>query len=142
MIGFTDKEGIWRANQLLPDGTERSLKTWQDFVSNFTTVAPWSLGLFGNQCRNPDEIVKRLKRFYDLNDLKADEPVTDEVAHNIIDLLSDSMFSYAIEEAAKLRAKHKDLETYYYYYTFSGSHSLANLDLEDKIRRPPLKPLR
>ena len=108
-IGFTDKEGIWRANQLLPDGSERSISTWADFVSNFTTVAPYAFGLFGNQCKNPDLIVTKLKEFYNLNNLDLKSEVTDEIAHNIIDVLSDTMFSYAIDTAAKMRAKFKDL---------------------------------
>lgn len=142
MIGFTDKEGIWRASQLLPDGSERSISTWKDFVANFTQVAPWAFGLFGNQCRNSDAIVEKLKAFYGLDGLSPDEPVTDDIAHAVIDVLSDTMFSYAIDEAAKMRAKHQNLDTYYHYFTFPGSHSMANVDLEGKIRRPPLLPLR
>ena len=142
MIGFTDKEGIWRANQLLPDGSERSINTWKDFVTNLTTVAPLAFGLFGNQCKNPDAIVEKLKAFYDLGDLNPNEPVTENLAHNLIDVLSDSMFNYAIDETVKMRAKHQHLQTYYHYFTFSGSHTLANLDLEDRCRQPPLLALR
>ena len=141
-IGFTDKEGIWRANQLLPDNTERSTSTWKDFVTNFTTVAPYAFGLFGNQCKNPDAMVEKLQKFYNLDNLDANAEVTDKVAHNVIDVLSDTMFNYAIDTAAKMRAKHKHLDTYYHYYTFSGTHSLANLALDESIRRPPLAPLR
>ncbi len=141
MMGFTDKEGIWRANQLLPDGTERSIRTWRDFAANFTQVAPWALGLFGNQCKNPEEMVKKIQAFYGLQNLNQDDPVTEDLAHKIIDVLSDSMFSYAIDETVRLTAKKKK-NIYYHYYTFSGAHSLANLALDDSIRRPPIKALR
>jgi hypothetical protein len=78
-----------------------------------------------------------------LDEIDPEAPVTDEVAHNIIDVLSDTMFNYAVDEAAQMRAKHKHLDTYYHYFTFSGSHTLANLGIEPgSIRRPPLMPLR
>ena len=54
----------------------------------------------------------------------------------------DSPFSYAVDEAAKLRASHNHLDTYYHYFTFPGSHSLANLDLDGSVRKQPLMPLR
>jgi hypothetical protein len=92
MIGFSDKEGIWKANEILPDGSEKSLNIWKDFASNFTQLAPWALGLFGNQCKNPDKIVEKLKSFYNLNDITPDMPISDEFVHNLIDVLSDSMF--------------------------------------------------
>ena len=89
--------GIWRANQILPaDGSSRSMDAWKDFVTNFTDVAPLAFGLFGNQCKNPQSMVEKIKEFYHLNDLKLDDPVTDEIAHNVIDVLSDTMFNYAI----------------------------------------------
>ena len=105
------------------------------------SIAPYAFGLFGNQCKNPDAIVEKLKKFYNL-DLDPEAPVTDEIAHNVIDVLSDTMFNYAVDEAARMRAKHRDLDTYFHYFTFSGTHSLANLALDDTIRRPPLLPLR
>ena len=134
--------GIWRANQLLPDGSERSKNTWKDFLKNFDDIAPYAFGLFGNQCKNPEHFVEKLKKFYNLDNLNPDDPVSDEVAHNIIDVFSDTMFNYGIDQAAKMRAKHKHLTTYYHYFTFSGSHTLANFDLEEEVRRPPLLPLR
>ena len=89
--------GIWRANQILPsDGTSRSMEVWKDFVTNFTDLAPLAFGLFGNQCKNPQSMVGKIQEFYHLNDLNPDDPVTDEVAHNVIDVLSDTMFNYAI----------------------------------------------
>ena len=142
MIGFSDKEGIWRANQILPDGSEKSLETWKAFAANFTQIAPWAFGLFGNQCKNPEKIVEKLKTFYNLKDLHPEMPLSDEMIHNLIDVLSDSMFTYPVDEAAKLRASHKHFETYYHYVTFSGSHTLANLALDGSYRRPPLMPLR
>ena len=134
--------GIWRANQILPDGSDRSIATWKDFVTNYTEVAPLAFGLFGNQCKNPENLVNKLNKFYNLENLNQDESVTDEIAHNIIDVLSDTMFNYPIDKAAKMRAEHKHLKTYYHYFTYSGSHTLANFDLDSKIRRPPLLPLR
>lgn len=49
---------------------------------------------------------------------------------------------FYLDQAAKMRAKHTHLKTYYHYYTNSGSHTLANFDLDGKIRRPTLMPLR
>ena len=94
--------GIWRANQILPsDGTSRSMEVWKDFVTNFTDVAPLAFGLFGNQCKNPQSMVGKIQEFYNLNDLNPDDPVTDGVAHNVIDVLSDTMFNYAIGKLKK-----------------------------------------
>ena len=106
--------GIWRANQILPDGSDRSIATWKDFVTNYTEVAPLAFGLFGNQCKNPENLVNKLNKFYNLENLNQDESVTDEIAHNIIDVLSDTMFNYPIDKAAKMRAEHKHLKTYYH----------------------------
>merc|ERR1712062_444043 len=106
------------------------------------TVAPYAFGLFGNQCKNPEAMVEKLQKFYNLDNLDANAKVTDKVAHNVIDVLSDTMFNYAIDTAAKMRAKHKHLKTYYHYYTNSGSPTLANFDLDGKIRKPTLMPLR
>lgn len=142
MIGFTDKEGIWRANQILPDGSARAKNNYKDFMANFSEVAPLALGLFGNQCQNPEDVMQKLKTFYNLDKVHPDDPVTEEIAHNLIDILSDSMFTFAIDEAAKMRAKHKDLKTYFHYFIFSGSHTLANLGLDESIRSPPIKALR
>ena len=72
------------------------MEVWKDFVTNFTDVAPLAFGLFGNQCKNPQSMVGKIQEFYQLNDLNPDDPVTDEVAHNVIDVLSDTMFNYAI----------------------------------------------
>lgn len=142
MIGFTDKEGIWRANQILPDDSDASKVTWKDFAANITKVAPLALGLFGGQTKNPDEVTQKVLEFYGLDRLNEHDQVTDEVAHKVIDVLSDSMFSYAVDKAAQMRAEHKHLTTYYHYFTFSGTHSLANLAIDHSIRRPPLVPLR
>ncbi len=140
MIGFTDKEGIWRANQLLPDGTGRSRSTWHDFLANFDKLAPMAFGVFEGQTRNPGFVATKIKEYYNLDKL-TDEDVTDEMADNLIDALSDSMFSYAIDESAKMRSKLKNMNTYYHYFTYSGEHTLANLGIDHNIRRPPLKPL-
>ena len=72
------------------------MEVWKDFVTNFTDVAPLAFGLFGNQCKNPQSMVGKIQEFYNLNDLNPDDPVTDGVAHNVIDVLSDTMFNYAI----------------------------------------------
>ena len=32
MTGYTDKEGIWRANQLIPDGSDANTEAWADFL--------------------------------------------------------------------------------------------------------------
>ena len=41
-------------------------------------------------------MVEKIQEFYHLSDLNPDDPVTDEVAHNVIDVLSDTMFNYPI----------------------------------------------
>lgn len=142
MFGYADKEGAWRANHLFPDGSEVAENTYQDFIANFSKVAPLSLGLFGNQCKNPELVLKKLEKFYKLDGINAVGTLTDEMVINIIDILSDSMFNYAIDEAAKLRAQHKELHTYYYYFKYPGAHTLTNLAIDESIRRPPLRPLR
>ena len=110
--------GIWRANQILPsDGTSRSMEVWKDFVTNFTDVAPLAFGLFGNQCKNPQSMVGKIQEFYNLNDLNPDDPVTDGVAHNLIDVLSDTMFNYAIGKKTCNFTKKNFQDNLYYYFT-------------------------
>ena len=53
-------------------------------------------------------------------------------------VLSDSMFIYAIDEAVKLRAAHKDSigPTYFYVNTYPGKMTLANMAHDGSYRRP------
>ena len=53
-------------------------------------------------------------------------------------VLADSMFIYAIDEAVKLRAAHKDSigPTYFYVNTYPGKMTLANMAHDGSYRRP------
>lgn len=141
MIGFTDKEGIWRGNMVLPNGGENSV-AWREFVADFYSIGAMAFGLHGGQTKDAGEIMDRLKEFYNLNDLHEDQ-LTDDKINNVIDVMSDSMFIYAIDETAKLRASHsKEVqETYYYMLSYASEHTLANLANDGTIRRPIHKPL-
>ena len=69
--------------------------------------------------------------------------LTEEKVSNFVDVMSDSMFIYPIDEALKLRAKHKDtMSTYFYMLTFPGFPTLANMANDGSYRRPSWKALR
>jgi len=71
------------------------------------------------------------------------EAFTDEKLENVIDVLSDSMFNYAIDETARLRASHQEAgPTYYYYLSYSSKHTLARFSNNGTVRDQPRAPLR
>lgn len=138
MIGYTDKEGIWRANQMLPSDTENTV-VWQDFVENYEKVAPLAYGFVDGQTEDVVAVNNRLTEFYQLKDLQT---LDDSKVHAFIDVQTDSMFNYAIDETVKLRSKHKNMNTYFYMLTYPGQHTLANFANDGSVRRPALAPLK
>ena len=46
MTGYTDKEGIWRANQLIPDGSDANTEAWADFLHRSGNYLDFSFWLF------------------------------------------------------------------------------------------------
>ena len=46
MTGYTDKEGIWRANQLIPDGSDANTEAWADFLHRSRKYLDFSYWLF------------------------------------------------------------------------------------------------
>ena len=69
--------------------------------------------------------------------------LTEEKVSNFVDVMSDTMFIYPIDEAVKLRARHKDtMHTYFYMLTFPGFHTLANHANDDSYRRPTWEALK
>ena len=69
MMGYTDKEGIWRANQLLPDGSDINSHAWADFLHNYETVAPMAFGLLDAQVGNSDlrSVMEKISESYKLD---------------------------------------------------------------------------
>ena len=47
MTGYAKKEGIWRANYVLPDVEDAPI--WKDFVASIPRVAPMALGIHNNE---------------------------------------------------------------------------------------------
>ena len=138
MLGYTDKEGIWRANNMLPSD-ENNVKVWKDFVKQYKTVGPLAYGLFDGHTEDAALIKEKLDDFYGLHDL---EDLDDSKVHAFIDVQTDSMFNYAIDETIKLRSRHKHMETYYHLITFPGTHTIANFANDGSVRRPQLEPLK
>ena len=140
MQGYTDQEGIWRANQMLPDAHNGPV--WADFVENYDKVAPLAYGFIDGTTQDPKELTKRVTEYYKLNVDMREAHLTDEKVQNFIDVLTDSMFNYAIDETVKLRSRHKNMETYFYLFTFPGYITLANKANDDSFRRPAFEPLK
>ena len=138
MIGYSDKEGIWRANNMLPSDNN-NIKVWKDFVDNYETVAPLAYGFIDGQTADVASVNKKLTEFYKLNEL---DKIDDSKVHAFIDVQTDSMFNYAIDETIKLRSEHKSMDTYFYMITFPGTHTLANFANDGSVRRPGLEPLK
>ena len=138
VLGFADKEGIWRANNLLPSDQSNN-PVWKDFVDKYNTAAPLAYGLINGHTDDAEAINEKLKDFYGLKDL---QNLDDSKVHGFIDAQTDSMFNYAIDETVKLRSRHENVNTYYFMYTFPGTHTLANLDNNGSLRRPELEPLK
>ena len=72
MMGYTDKEGIWRANQLLPDGSDTNSHAWADFLHNYEAVAPMAFGLLDGQVANRDlkSTLDQVSQFYKLDQVR------------------------------------------------------------------------
>lgn len=139
MIGCTEKEGIWRADLVLPEENESS-PIWADYLSNFERVFPLSLGLFGNMTDRPSQVAEKIKRFYHLDNL-SQEYLTDEKIHHFVDALSDSMFTYGIGITAKLHAERSEAPTYFYFLKYPLEHTLANFG-SSGIAPPIWEPLK
>ena len=105
MMGYSDMEGIWRANQLLPDDNNSPI--WADFLHHYDKVAPMAYGLMDGQVKDANEVARQVTKFYKMDEDLREVHLTDEKIRNIVDVLSDTMFNYAIDESVKLRAKHK-----------------------------------
>ena len=73
MLGFAEKEGIWRANYFLPDDEKSEL--WHEFLDKFDELATLGLGLT-NQTKDPQAVLDSLVDHYGLGDLD-DGPLTE-----------------------------------------------------------------
>ena len=75
MMGYTDKEGIWRANQLLPDGSDVNSHAWADLLHNYETVAPMAFGLLDAQVGNSDlrSVMDKISEFYKLDQVRREK---------------------------------------------------------------------
>ena len=138
MLGFAEKEGIWRANYVLPDVPNS--KIWADFVDNFDDVAPLVFGIFGGQTSNEKETLKKLVDYYKLKNL-GKEDLDNETIDNLIDVLGDSMFNFGIDLTAKLHAEHSKGNTYYYHLTYPALHNLALFRSNGSVSLPPFNQL-
>ena len=138
MMSYTDKEGIWRANNILPSDPS-NIKVWDDFVKQYDSAAPLSYGLIDGYTEDRDSIGKKLIEFYNLNDLNE---LDEGKVNAFIDVQTDSMFNYAIDETLRLRSRHVEADTYFYMLTFPGTHTLANFANDGSVRRPALEPLK
>ncbi|TRY76290.1 hypothetical protein TCAL_13297 [Tigriopus californicus] len=138
LTGYTEKEGIWRGDLLLPE--EKDSPIWADYVGEFSRVFPLSLGLFGNTTDRGNDIVEKIKRFYQLDNLREDH-LTEDAIHNFIDVLSDSMFTYGIDITAKLHAERSEAPTYFYFLKYPLEHTLANFG-SSGIALPIWEPLK
>ena len=70
------------------------------------------------------------------------DELDDSKVHAFIDVQTDSMFNYAIDETIKLRSHHKNMNTYFHMITFPSTHTLANFANDGSVRRPALEPLK
>ena len=123
MLGYTEKEGIWRANYITPDLGDATI--WADFWTNSKDTIPLALGLF-NQTSDVRATMESIMDFYDLNKMDKTRSVPESQVEGYVDAQSDSMFIYGIDATAKLHSKYAERETYFYYMKFHGAHSLAN----------------
>ena len=89
------------------------------------------------------EVAEKLTSLYKLENLPDKiSALTEEQVHRLVDIFSESMFTYAQDETIKLRAKHsKTHQTYFYYFTFPGTHTLANFANDGSYRKPPFDAL-
>lgn len=134
MLGYTEKEGIWRANYIAPD--HDGGQEWREFMSKFDELGPLAFGLT-NQTENPRVVLDEVINFYQLKNL---ETPTERDMHNYIDAQSDTMFNFGIDVTAKLLAD--KIPTFHYFLKFPIEHSLANFRHGHTIARPHFEALK
>ena len=134
MLGYAEKEGIWRANYVAPEDNDSHL--WKKFVANFRDIGPLAFGI-RNQTDNEQEVLDKLIKFYKLEEM---EDPTEDVIEAYVDAQSESMFTYGIDVTTKLMSQH--IPTYFYYLTYPGYHSLALLRKNQKFGDPKYEALK
>jgi hypothetical protein len=102
-------------------------------------VLPLALGIFGNRTSNVEALCDQLIDYYSLKEM---EVLDGTKINNYLDASGDTMFNYGIDKTVKLHSKMSKGDTFFYYQTFPGAHSLVNFGIDHSIRQHPLVELR
>ncbi len=65
MLGYTEKEGIWRINYITPDGA-KGLQLWGDFVHNLDELLLLAVGIFDSNSKDKHNMIQDIKKYYNL----------------------------------------------------------------------------
>lgn len=142
MLGMAEKEGIWRANYILPEKDLGKDELWLSFLANFDSIAPLAFGVV-NQSLDTPALMQSVVNYYDIKNLPtATDKLAEEHIHDFVDALSDSMFNFGIDMTAKLHSRTAPKPTYYYLLKFPGSHSLANFRTDHTFAPPSFEALK
>ena len=105
------------------------------FTQSFTSVLPLEFGIFGNRTGVASSLMEKIVEHYKIKDLgKLEGGKID----SFIDVCGDTMFNYGIDQTVKLHASKSAADTFFYYLTFPGLHSLSLFRTDHSVRRHPL----
>ncbi len=100
---------------------------------------PLVLGVFGNRTGDVPALTQKVVDFYGLKDL---DNLDAKKVNAFVDASSDSMFNYGIDKTVKLHSKTSKFDTFFFYLTYPGAHTLANFGLDHSIRTHPREEMR
>lgn len=110
MAGYSSKESVLVFEKIACDP-----KRVFELISDFKYFIPSKLNVIEGS-EEALAVAKSIEEFY----FKGKE-IGCETVHNVIDMISDFLFRYAIDLTVKLSAKHSDVPIYYYQFSYLGN---------------------
>lgn len=110
MAGYSSNESVFIFEKIACDP-----KRVFEFISDFKYFIPYKLNV-PEGSKQALAAAKSIEEFY----FKGKE-IGCETVHEVIDMISDFLFRYAIDLTIKLSAKHSDAPVYYYQFSYLGN---------------------
>jgi len=133
LVGVAESEGAWRGAYYLTQD-----HVMQDFIQNFKTVAPLTLGLEQQVNEGQMKPVLAKIRDYYLGALTTETDLKvrlERMVIGMVNMLGDSMFNYPIDRMVKLQANKPHSPVWMYEYNFKHEHSLVYLgEAKQKVK--------
>lgn len=117
IAGITDDEGATRASAFFSD-----MSGVKEFEESYEKYGPLMFGFHDGQSEAPKMMAKKVKDFY-----WADKVLDKDVAHFLVDAISDSSYSHPVDTASKVHAIKSNADVFVYHFGYRGQHSLTQV---------------